>query len=74
MENKYQFLLFSKCFRQLYIFSASKCGMCGNGLTLYQTSPGVYVSAVQVLENTVGKGEIAHNEQFHLFPQGFLPI
>ena len=26
------------------------------------------------LENTVGKGEIAHNEQFLLFPQCFLPI
>ena len=25
-------------------------------------------------ENTVGKGEIARNEQFHLFPQCFLPI
>ena len=23
-------------------------------------------------ENIVGKGEIAHNEQFHLFPQFFL--
>ena len=25
-------------------------------------------------ENTVGKGEIAHNEQFLLFPQCFLPL
>ena len=25
-------------------------------------------------ENTVGKGEIAHNEQFLLFPQCFLPF
>ena len=25
-------------------------------------------------ENTAGKGEIAHNEQFLLFPQCFLPI
>ena len=24
-------------------------------------------------ENTVGKGKIAHNEQFLLFPQCFLP-
>ena len=37
-------------------------------LTLSQTSPGFYVSAVQVLENTVGKEEIARNEQFLLFP------
>ena len=25
-------------------------------------------------ENNVGKGEIAHNEQFLLFPQCFLPV
>ena len=25
-------------------------------------------------ENTVGKGEIAHNEQFLLFPKYFLPF
>ena len=43
-------------------------------LTLSQTSNGFYVSAVQVFENTVGKGEIARNEQFLLFPQCFLPI
>ena len=42
-------------------------------LTLSQTSPGFYVSAVQAaFENTVGKGEIARNEQFLLFPQCFL--
>ena len=26
------FLLFLQCFPQLYIFSASKCVLCGNGL------------------------------------------
>ena len=41
-------------------------------LTLSKTSPRFYVSAVQVFENTVGKGEIARNEQFLLFPQCFL--
>ena len=25
-------------------------------------------------ENTMGKGEIAHNEQFLLFAQSFLPV
>ena len=39
-------------------------------LTLSQTKPGFYKS----FENTVGKGEIAHNEQFLLFQQFFLPI
>ena len=45
-------------------------------LTLSQTSPGFYVSAVYVtsLENSVGKGEIACNEQFLLFPQCFQPV
>ena len=44
-------------------------------LILSQTSPGFYVSAVYMsFENTVGKGEIARNEQFLLFPQCFLPV
>ena len=41
-------------------------------LALSQTSPGFYVSAVKPFENTVRKGEIAHNEQFLFFPQRFL--
>ena len=43
-------------------------------LTLSQTSPGFYMSVEQVLENTVGKGEIARNGQFLLFPQCFSPF
>ena len=46
-------------------------------LTLSQTSPSFYVFALQIFksfENTVGKGEITHNEQFLLFPQCFLPV
>ena len=44
-------------------------------LTLAQTNPGFYVSAVSSsLENTVGKGEIARNEQFLLSPLCFLPF
>ena len=39
------------------------------GLTLSQTSPGFYGS--NTFENTMGKGEIAHNEQFPLFPSVF---
>ena len=42
--------------------------------TLSQTSPGLYVSAVQSYENTVGKGEIAQNERFLLSPRWFLPF
>ena len=40
-------------------------------LTLSQTSPGFYVSAVQVFWKHRGKGEIARNEQFLHFPQLF---
>ena len=43
-------------------------------LTLSQTSPGSYVSALQLFENTVRKGEIAHKEQFLLFPHCFLSV
>ena len=43
-------------------------------LTVSQTNPDFYVSAVQIFENTAGKGEIARIEQFLLFPQCFLPI
>ena len=28
-----QYLLFSQCFTQLYIFNASNVALCGNGLT-----------------------------------------
>ena len=42
-------------------------------LTLSQTSPCFYVSAVQVFENTVGKGEITRNKQFLLFARCVLP-
>ena len=43
-------------------------------LTLSQTSPGFYSLQYKSFENTVGKGEIARNEQFLLFPQCFSPI
>ena len=43
-------------------------------LTLSQTSPGfLRVCSTSVLK-TLGKGEIARNEQFLLFPQCFLPV
>ena len=44
--------------------------LSGIALYLSQTSPGFYVS----FENTVGKGEIARNEQFLLFPKCFPPV
>ena len=41
-------------------------------LTLSQTSPSFQCLQYKSFENTVGKGEIARNEQFLLFPQCFL--
>ena len=43
-------------------------------LTLFQTIPGFFGVCSTSLENTVGKGEIARNEQFLLFPLCFLPV
>ena len=46
-----------------------KIGISGKELTLSQTSPGFSrVCSTSLFENTVGKGEIARNEQFLLFP------
>ena len=43
-------------------------------LTLSQTSLVFTCLQYKSFENTVGKGEIARNEQFLLFPQCFLPF
>ena len=40
-------------------------------LTLSQTSPGFTCLQLKTFENTVGKGEIARNEQFFPFPTVF---
>ena len=69
-----QFLLFAQCFPPyMTLIFHFKCHL-QFVLTLSQASPGFYASAVQGLENVVGKGEIAHNKHFLLFPQCFLPI
>ena len=45
-----------------------------SGLTLSQTIPGFYLSAVESFENTVVKGETADNSNFSFFPQCFLHV
>ena len=46
-----------------------------NGLNPFPNKPFVFTrEQYKSLENTVGKGEIARNEQFLLFPQCFLPV
>ena len=47
-------------------------GLIGKEVTLSQTCPGFRCLLYKSFENTVRKGEIAHNEQFLLFPQCFL--
>ena len=46
----------------------------GKGLTLSQISLGFTCLQYKLFENTMGKGKIAGNEQFFLFPQCFLPF
>ena len=43
-------------------------------LTIFQTSSGFTWLKYKSFENTVGKGEIACDEQFLLFPHCFLPV
>ena len=43
--------------------------LCKAPITLSQTSPGFTCLQYKPFEKTVGKGEIARNEQFLLFPQ-----
>ena len=65
------FLFLLICFCKQFCFWSS----WGRSLTtLSVTSPGFYVSAVEVLKKHCGKGEIARNGQFLLFPQCFLPV
>ena len=55
------------------IFIIPKIVVC-KLFNLFSNKPWVYVSAVQVFENTVRKGEIACIEQFLLFLRCFLPF
>ena len=52
----------------------SKILSSGNGLNLPKQALVCTCLQYNSFENTVGKGEIAHNEQFLLFPQCFLPV
>ena len=54
-----------KCFQFVQIFSS---------VNPFPNKPWFLRVCRTSLENTVGKGEIAHNEQFLLFPQCFLSI
>ena len=48
--------------------------LCGKGVNSPKQALVFTCLQFKSFENTLGKGEIAHNEQFLLFPQCFLPI
>ena len=59
--------------KKMLVISSFSCyyNVFYSTLTLSQTSPGLQYKS---FENTLGKGEIARNEQFLLFPQCFVPF
>ena len=73
-ENACQkhFLLCSSMFTEGFLSGALEVYMFGKGMNLSQTSPCVYVS-IKSFENTVGKGKIAHYEQFSLSHSALYP-
>ena len=60
---------FSNSVFRFVIQTCKNHGLFGKGLT-----PVFTCLQYKRLKNTVGKGEIAHEEQFLLFPQCFLPF
>ena len=58
------------CFRQCHYLNQ----VYSLFFTLYSIDTDFDTSTLDSFENLVGKGEIALNEQFLLFPQGFLLI
>ena len=74
-QNKFQFLVFFiLSSANAFNVDQTKILLFNKGLTLSQTSPGFYVSAIQVFRKHCGKGEIACNEQFLLFPYFFFHL
>ena len=71
VTSSFSFSFSYSVFKRLVSQGRQKVSLCGSGLSLSYTSPGFYVSPYKSFENTVGKGEIARDEQFLLFPQCF---
>ena len=68
------FLLFPKCFQKLYSSGSLKVEIVLERVNpLPNKSLFLHVCNTYLLE-TLGKGEVARNEQFLLFPQCFLPL
>ena len=70
-----QFLLFPQCFQRACFPGASKGVIVWELVNSFLKKTLVFTCLrYKSFENTVGKGEIANNEQFLLFPQCFLPM
>ena len=68
---------FPKCFLPVwktFFHSMPKIGVSGKELTHSHTMTPFDALGIKPFENTVGKGEIARNKLFLLFPQCFLPV
>ena len=61
-------------FKRPLLQTRKKQGLFGRGLMLPKQALIFMSLQYESLKNTVGKGDIAQNEQFLLFPQCFLPF
>ena len=68
------FLHFLQCFQNASYTGSLKVGLSCKGLTHSHTMTPFDAPEEKPFENTVGKEEIARNEQFPLFPLCFLPV
>ena len=65
------FLLFPQCFQKSFSVGVVRSWLCGKELTLFQTSPGFYVSAVQVYWKQCGKRRNCLQWAISAFPSVF---
>ena len=69
------FLLFPQCFQKACFLEALNGVIVWEWVNPFPNKPWfLHICSTGLFENTVGKGEIAHNEQFLLFPQRLLTI
>ena len=70
-----QFLLFTQYFQKTCIADTWKPGLVWERVNPFPHNDTFWSPlGNKPFENTVGKGEIARNKQFLLFPQCFLPV
>ena len=77
MEKMQVFSTFSftqNVFKIPHYQSDQKLGLCGIGLSLYDTIPTFNDPGKNAFQIILGRGENAGNQHFPLFPQRFLPF